>query len=270
MQERRNPVDVLLGLSRQTGITALLTAFSEDPVALLEARGRGTRAGLVDRLKGTWEAVTNPAATVSALDAQMDAYCGERNWYPGCGADALIAPMVEELPGELWTAGTDPGYEGGVAVGALTFDAVTFAAGGVAAKATTKALRAARRSLPRGETPRPLPKPQPAESALRPSQVVDAIDFDNLTLTETIAGHMDDLTKAGVPARPYTDSRLLVEEITRAVDPIPDPQGLVNGWRWDVPGSLISPSGTSSSGVWELVIDLDTNQVMHLMFRSGS
>jgi len=96
---------------------------------------------------------------------------------------------------------------------------------------------------------------------LRPGQVADAIDYDSLTFTETVAGHLGDVTKTGLPSRPYMDSPMTLREITRAADPVPDPGGLANGWRWDVPGMF-----RGSQGTWELVIDLDTNRVVHWNF----
>ncbi len=111
--------------------------------------------------------------------------------------------MVEELPGELWTAGTDPGYRGGVAAGGLTFDAATLAAGGVAAKATTKALRAAKRSLPRGVTP------STARGAFKPGELFE-------TSFETSAGRLDFLAEVEV-----TGSRLHLRDVAvypRGVD----------------------------------------------------
>jgi hypothetical protein len=98
--------------------------------------------------------------------------------------------------------------------------------------------------------------------------VADAIDFGNLRFTDTAANH--------AASRPYVDSPLTLEEIVRAADPVPDPGGLPNGWKWEVPGSTARSSSytdtsrNTSFGTWEVVIDLDTNTVVHFLFDSGS
>ena len=45
--------------------------------------------------------------------------------------------------------------------------------------------------------------------------------------------------------------------------PISDPQGVINALRWDIPGTLNGTKGT-----WELVIDVDTETVLHFLFNS--
>lgn len=48
-----------------------------------------------------------------------------------------------------------------------------------------------------------------------------------------------------------------------AAKPISDPQGVTNALKWEVQGKL---NGTE--GVWELVIDVDKNLVLHFLFNS--
>ncbi len=74
---------------------------------------------------------------------------------------------------------------------------------------------------------------------LLPNQVADAVDFRNLRFSDTAANH--------ATTRPYVDSPLTLQEIVRGADPIPDPGGLPNGWRWDVPGSR-ARSGSYTDG----------------------
>lgn len=107
-----------------------------------------------------------------------------------------------------------------------------------------------------------------AAPGLTPNRVADAVDFDNIRFSNTAAGHAS--------SRPYVDSPLTLQEIVRSADPIPDPGGLPNGWRWEVPGSTARSgsytdvSRNTTHGTWEVVIDLDTNTVVHFLFRPGS
>ncbi len=90
------------------------------------------------------------------------------------------------------------------------------------------------------------------------------IDVSNLKFSDTVANHSGDTTSAGTKARPYNDSLLTVQEIMRGSTPNPDPGGIPGGLRWDTPGALNGKSGT-----WELVIDTNTNTVVHFLFRTG-
>lgn len=63
--------------------------------------------------------------------------------------------------------------------------------------------------------------------------------------------------------RPYLNGNVtnsLVDEIMSADIPVNDPF-LDNGLRWDVQGTFNGTSGT-----WQLVIDLDTNMIVHFNF----
>jgi len=78
---------------------------------------------------------------------------------------------------------------------------------------------------------------------------------------------MNDFVKKGSykgeVARPYIDSNgtnSLVDEIMNGGTPIKD-SALKNGLRWDVPGYF-----RGSEGIWELVVDLDTNTIVHFNF----
>ncbi len=88
------------------------------------------------------------------------------------------------------------------------------------------------------------------------------IDVEALTLTRTVANHLDDVSKLGVPARPYLNSRLVMREIMEAGKAVPDPGGVPGALRWDVPGAV---SGTK--GTWELVIDPKSSTVLHFVFK---
>ena len=90
------------------------------------------------------------------------------------------------------------------------------------------------------------------------------IDPFDLNLSQTVQNHLDDITKAGTQARPYGDSRLLIGEIMEAGSPIPDPGGLPGGLRWDVTGTF-----NGRQGAWELVIDTETNTVVHFLFKGN-
>jgi RHS repeat-associated protein len=82
-----------------------------------------------------------------------------------------------------------------------------------------------------------------------------------LKLSQTVANHLSDVTKAGDLVRPYGDSRLLMQEIMDAKPPVPDPGGVPGGLRWDVPGTMNGTSGT-----YQLVVDPNTGTVLHFLF----
>jgi RHS repeat-associated protein len=91
------------------------------------------------------------------------------------------------------------------------------------------------------------------------------IDAEALTLSKTVEGHLDDITKFGTRVRPYGDSRLVMKEIMEAGKAVPDPGGVPGGLRWDVPGTV-----NGSKGTWELVIDTKSSTVLHFVFKSAS
>jgi Uncharacterized conserved protein len=94
------------------------------------------------------------------------------------------------------------------------------------------------------------------------------INVENLSMTETVSHHAKDIIKKGVNegalSRPYIDSNgtnLLIQEIIDSRIPVKD-ASLPNGLRWDVMGSF----NGRGKGTWELVIDLDTNKIVHFNF----
>jgi hypothetical protein len=92
----------------------------------------------------------------------------------------------------------------------------------------------------------------------------DGIDAFDLKMSSTVEQHISDLAKDGSLARPYADSRLTIQNIMDAGTPVPDPGGVPGALRWDVPGAL-----NGSSGTWELVVDPQTNTILHFLFKSG-
>jgi RHS repeat-associated protein len=86
------------------------------------------------------------------------------------------------------------------------------------------------------------------------SQLVAA----DLTYTQTVANNF---AQAGGRARPY-DLKLVVQEIMKGT-PKPDPGGIAGGLRWDVPGTM-----NGSKGVYELVVNPTTKQIVHFLFKS--
>ncbi len=91
---------------------------------------------------------------------------------------------------------------------------------------------------------------------------------DELKLSDTVAKHLNDVVQhgqyKGELARPYLNSKLTIQQIMEAQDPIPDPGGIPGGLRWDVPGWF-----RDSYGTWELVIDPSTNTIVHFNFVTG-
>jgi hypothetical protein len=83
-------------------------------------------------------------------------------------------------------------------------------------------------------------------------------------MTNTVAQHLADITKAGELSRPYLGSRLLNRSIMEAGQPVADPGGVPGALRWDVPGAF-----EGSTGTWQLVIDPVNNTILHFLFVRG-
>ena len=108
---------------------------------------------------------------------------------------------------------------------------------------------------------------------------MDVIDVSSLKMTKTVEDHFYEFTGKtkinketsvalqykGESSRPYVKSagtNTILDEIIKAMDPIPDPRGVPNTVRWDVPGTFNGKSGT-----WELVINKETNTILHFLFN---
>ena len=108
------------------------------------------------------------------------------------------------------------------------------------------------------------------------------IDSSKLQFTDTARNHINEVYKndkiikigddgfktkfyAGESTRPYVENgtTLIIDEIMKTKSPIPDPGGIPNGLRWDVQGSF-----AGKEGVWELVVNKDTNTIVHFLFNS--
>lgn len=94
-----------------------------------------------------------------------------------------------------------------------------------------------------------------------PADLASRINPDDLKMSGTVANHFDDITKKGTPARPYMHSSHVVREIMEGSAPKLDPRGAAGAVRWDTPGALNGRAGT-----WELVIDTNTNTILHFNF----
>ena len=77
----------------------------------------------------------------------------------------------------------------------------------------------------------------------------------NLNYSKTVLGHLSE--------RAYTYSTQIIRMIMESATPIKD-LSLSNGLKWVVPGSY-----NGASGVWELVINTETNTIVHYLFRSA-
>jgi hypothetical protein len=75
-----------------------------------------------------------------------------------------------------------------------------------------------------------------------------------LTLSKSVACKIDE--------RPYLNSKYITDMIMQSGIARPDPRKFANCWRWDVPGSY-----NGSNGIWELVINAKTNEIMHFQFN---
>ena len=93
---------------------------------------------------------------------------------------------------------------------------------------------------------------------------------EDLRMSQTVQNHIYDIIKkgenAGELSRPYIDSNgtvLLLQEIMDATDPLQD-EFVKTALRWDVPGEF-----RGAAGIWELVVDTETNTVLHFNFVSN-
>ena len=101
--------------------------------------------------------------------------------------------------------------------------------------------------------------------------MADAVKaVDKTTDTAKDVARSDDVIKRGKyigdKARPFVDNAgtdLIIQEIIYGGIPVKD-KYLPNGLRWEVEGTF----NGRSSGIWELVVDLDTNQVVHFNFTN--
>jgi RHS repeat-associated protein len=83
-----------------------------------------------------------------------------------------------------------------------------------------------------------------------------AVSESEYDLTKTVESHAE--------SRPFVDSPLTVQEIETTGPGIPDPGGIPNAVRYDVPGSY-----NGSKGIYELVIDRNTKMIYHFLFKGG-
>ena len=95
-----------------------------------------------------------------------------------------------------------------------------------------------------------------------------SIKASDLSMTETVKNHANDVIKrgkyVGEKARPYVNNAgtdLIIQEIIDGGSPVKD-KFLPNGWRWEVNGTF----NGRQEGIWELVVDLDTNQIVHFNY----
>ncbi|MDT0318623.1 RHS repeat-associated core domain-containing protein [Streptomyces millisiae] len=111
--------------------------------------------------------------------------------------------------------------------------------------------------------------PYPAGDAI--DDMIGRIDPDSLTMTRTVRNHLDDMADRPVPrpdggryvsrSRPFMDSTILIREIMQGSRPALDPRGASGALRWDTPGAF-----NGSPGTWELVIDTNSNTILHFNF----
>ena len=64
-----------------------------------------------------------------------------------------------------------------------------------------------------------------------------------------------------IASRPYINSTITIQNILKAGTPVADAT-LKSGLKWVVNGSF-----NGSKGVFELVIDVSTNTIVHFLFR---
>lgn len=105
------------------------------------------------------------------------------------------------------------------------------------------------------------------------------IRAEDLNLSETVKNHLNDtvsknkvqiigkdggyitIQEAGDLTRPYINSNQTIQSIIDGGTPVKDAI-LNNGLKWNVPGTFRGTSGT-----WELVVDMDSNTIVHFLFN---
>ncbi len=95
----------------------------------------------------------------------------------------------------------------------------------------------------------------PTETSVIPveeSGIPVRTDQPPFQMTKTVEGHFAE--------RPYIASSWLVNTIMESDTAVPD-SVLPNGLKWEVPGFFNSREGT-----WQLVVDMDTNTIVHFLF----
>ena len=97
--------------------------------------------------------------------------------------------------------------------------------------------------------------PQQADmSSIGVLQKFYGIDLENLSFSKTVQQHV---------GRPYQELKLLIREIITSKNPVIDPRG-TKALSWTVEGLF-----NGSSGIYELIIDQETNTVWHFVFKSN-
>jgi hypothetical protein len=81
------------------------------------------------------------------------------------------------------------------------------------------------------------------------------INVENLKLSATVAGE--------VAQRSYINSASTIQEIIGSAAPVKDAY-LLNGLKWVVQGTY-----NGSKGIYDLVIDMDTQTIVHFLFKSS-
>ena len=105
------------------------------------------------------------------------------------------------------------------------------------------------------------------------------IRVEDLKLSETVKNHLNDtvsknkvqiigkdgeyitIQEAGDLTRPYINSNQTIQSIIDGGTPVKDTI-LNNGLKWNVPGTFRGITGT-----WELVVDMDSNTIVHFLFN---
>jgi hypothetical protein len=77
--------------------------------------------------------------------------------------------------------------------------------------------------------------------------------------------HLNDVNKLGVFDRPFLRSPNTIGEIISTGKSVPDPRGMANVIRYDVPGTF-----RGSQGTWELVVEPTTKTIYHFNFTTGN
>lgn len=85
--------------------------------------------------------------------------------------------------------------------------------------------------------------------------------YDWLTPNTQNTYNFTNTVEGNAASRPYINSPLTIQEIEATGKGVPDPGGLPNALRYDVPGTY-----NGSRGTYQLVIDPKTNTVYHFLF----
>ncbi|WP_146077169.1 hypothetical protein [Rathayibacter rathayi] len=172
--------------------------------------------------------------------------------------------------GSAYTYATSPGphtteeFIGATAAGAFTGAALGAAGGTISgglSRATSRLFPKLKDKLPASAaSPETTTPPQEPLSAI--STVPDSeINLYEYTLHHGVLKHSQELQNNGALARPYNELRLVMQQIVDGGTEVADRNQYLTKF-------VVSGGWNGSLGMWELVLDKESKEVVHYLYRS--